>query len=255
VADSETSNPLPFLTIVIPAYNEKDRIQSSLNRVLEYFNRRAIPFELIVVDDGSEDNTAQIADSTENPGAHCVRLKVLRNNGNRGKGYSVRRGMLAALGQYGLFSDTDLSTPIEEYAKLEVEVVNGAHQIAIGSRDVEGSKVEIHQSWIRENGGKLFNRLVRMLVRLPFHDTQCGFKLFDMRHKEALFGRQRIEGFGFDVELLTIANKLGLSAKEVPVVWRHASGSKIRFLRDGTRMMGELLQIRWNEISGQYDPD
>lgn len=243
---------MQLLSVIIPAYNEATRIGTSLDAITSYLNRRETPYEILVVNDGSDDNTSEVAWSRKDTGPFCKSFEVLDNSENRGKGYCVRRGMLAARGRYSLMTDADLSTPIGELEKLEEKVVRGEYAIAIGSRDVEGARVEIRQSWLRENAGKLFNRIVRMLVNLPFRDTQCGFKLFDMGRCRPLFNKQRIERFGFDVELLTAARRMQLPAVEVPIIWRHDSGSKIRLLRDGSRMLLDLARIRWHEFRGTY---
>jgi hypothetical protein len=161
--------------------------------------------------------------------------------------------MLESKGNYALFTDADLSTPIEELSKLEEKVINGPCEIAIGSRDVDGSRVEIRQSWLRENAGKVFNRIVRVSTGLPFWDTQCGFKLFKMDPCRRIFRKQRLERFAFDVEVLYVAKKWGLAVSEVPVVWRHAPDSKVRLFPDAPLTGLDLLKIRWNDIRGLYE--
>lgn len=243
----------PEISVVVPAYNEARRIDSTLRKIVEYLARRGAAFEIVVVDDGSSDDTPGLvaSASTRFPEA-AGRIRLLDNGTNRGKGYSVRRGMLAAQGRWGLLCDADLSTPIEEFEKLERAVQSGPCEIAIGSRDIAGARVEIHQSALRERSGKLYNVMVRTLFGLPFRDTQCGFKLFDLSRCRDIFTRQRIEGFSFDVELLTIADRMGYRIQEVPVVWRHDAGSKVHFLRDGAKMVLDLLGIRWNAWRGRY---
>jgi glycosyltransferase involved in cell wall biosynthesis len=239
---------------VVPAFNEEVRLKSSLDKIDLYLRGRKVSCEIIVVDDGSSDRTAQIAaDYAGNCADHCS-VRVLSNDRNRGKGYSVRRGMLESKGQYALLTDADLSSPIEEMPQLEAFVVNGNCDIAIGSRDVPGSKVEIRQSWLRENAGKTFNRVVRLSTGLPFWDTQCGFKLFKMDVCKSIFRKQRLDRFAFDVELLYIAQKWGLKTVEVPVVWRHADGSKVRLFPDAPLTGLDLLRIRWSDLRGLYDP-
>jgi len=244
--------PQPLVSVVIPAFNEESRIGSSLELILDYFDAREERFEVVVVDDGSSDRTVEAVEEVVRSHANGGVVRVVRNDGNRGKGYSVRRGMLEAIGLHGLLTDADLSTPIDEFPKLEAEVIRGGYDIAIGSRDIEGARVEVHQSSVRENSGKLYNIFVRLLTGFTFRDTQCGFKLFDLARKQDLFGRQLIERFGFDVELLMIAQRLGMSVKEVPVLWRHDSGSKVNFIRDGSRMLFDLLRVRWNGLLGRY---
>jgi dolichyl-phosphate beta-glucosyltransferase len=241
-----------FLSIVIPAYNEDQRLGSSLERILHYMNPRGRPFELVVVDDGSRDRTSQIAQEFSARGDPGWSLRLFPNDGNRGKGYSVRRGMLEAQGAYALLTDADLSSPIEEISKLEKEVVDGNCDIAFGSRDLKESDVQVRQSWFRETSGKIFNRLVRLSTGLPFADTQCGFKLFKMSSCRDLFAAQTIEGLSFDVEILYMARKRGLTLKEVPVVWRHSEGSRVRFAPDAFQMAWDLFKIRWNDVKGKY---
>ncbi len=242
----------PDLTVVVPAFNEARRIEISLEKIVRYFKSRQTAFEVVVVDDGSTDGTPDLVRSASQkwsfPGC---RVGLLENGVNRGKGFSVRRGMLAAGGAWALLCDADLSAPIEEYAELERALGEGC-AIAIASRDVAGARVEVHQSALRERSGKLYNVLVRLLFGLPFRDTQCGFKLFDMGPCRRIFTQQRLTGFGFDVELLVIAQSLGYKVREVPVLWRHDKGSKVHFLRDGAKMILDLVRIRWNALRGCY---
>ncbi len=241
-----------FLSIVIPAYNEEQRIGSSLERILRYLKPRGRPFEFVVVDDGSEDRTSNIAQEFGGRGDPEWSLRLFPNDRNRGKGYSVRRGMVEAQGTYALLTDADLSSPIEEFSKLEKEVVDGKCDIAFGSRDLKESDVQVRQSWFRESSGKIFNRMVRVSTGLPFADTQCGFKLFKMGSCRELFAKQTIEGLSFDVEILYMARKWGLTLKEVPVVWRHSEGSRVRFAPDAFQMAWDLFRIRWNDMKGRY---
>ncbi len=241
-----------FLSIVIPAYNEEQRIGSSLERILRYLQPRGRPFEFVVVDDGSEDRTADIAREFGTSEDAGWSLRLLPNDGNRGKGYSVRRGMLEAQGAFALLTDADLSSPIEEISKLEKEVVDGNCDIAFGSRDLKESEIQVRQSWVRETSGKIFNRLVRLSTGLPYADTQCGFKLFKMSSCRDLFRKQTIEGLSFDVEILYMAHIWGLTLKEVPVVWRHFEGSRVRFAPDAFQMAWDLFRIRWKDVRGRY---
>lgn len=240
----------PQLSVVIPAFDEDTRLRRTLEKILAYLQGRGICHEIIVVDDGSTDQTFQVACqlAEEYPA-----VRVLKNETNRGKGYSVRRGMLEAQGTYALLTDADLSTPIEEVVALEEAVAQGDYAIAFGSRDLPGSRVEIHQSWFRETSGKIFNRMVRFLTGLPYRDTQCGFKLFSMERCRDIFKVQRVDSFGFDVEILYVARKWNLPVAEVPVVWRHSGGSKVRLLPDAFRMLFDLLAILYNERRGHYD--
>lgn len=249
------NNNSPVLSVIVPAHNEEARLKKSLQLICHYFAAREMPTEILVVDDGSTDRTGEIARNMIVPNDSLIQIRVLRNEPNRGKGYSVRRGMLESNGIFALMTDSDLSTPIEEFARLEVEINQGDAQIAIGSRDVEGSRVEVHQSNIRENSGRLFNLFVRLLLPLKFRDTQCGFKLFAMPQSRPIFELQQLERFSFDVEILFIAHRLGLKTAEVPVVWRHAEGSKVQFLRDGPKMLSDLLKIRWYAWTGRYSTD
>jgi glycosyltransferase involved in cell wall biosynthesis len=239
----------PILSIVVPAYNEEKRLPPTLAAILNYL--RNSPYagaEVVVVDDGSRDHTAEIvaAAASEHP---CVRL--VRNPGNRGKGYSIRHGMLEARGTWILFSDADLSAPIEELPKLMDSACARKAQIAIGSRALDRSLIGVHQSWIREISGIFFNRVMRILTGLPFADTQCGFKLYHRDAAQIIFPRQQLDGFGFDVEDLYIARVHGLCAIEVPVRWNNVEGTKVS-LAHGARSFSDLLLVRWNHLRGRY---
>jgi len=241
---------LPFLSIVIPAYNEAARLPATLQTVLDYLDRAwTRQFEILVVDDGSYDGTAACVKEAARARAE---LRLLRNPGNRGKGYSVRHGMLKARGQWVLFTDADLSAPIEEIEKLWEAVQREEAAIAIGSRALDRSLIGVHQPWWREWAGRIFNLFMRVLVGLPFRDTQCGFKLFRRDAVKAIFPRQRIERFGFDVEVLYLARKLGFKTVEVPVRWNHAEGTRVSMLRDSLDMFLDLLRVRWNWYRGVY---
>ncbi len=244
----------PTISVVIPAFNEESRLRESLESVCSYFVARGLPTEVLLVDDGSADLTAEVAASVRSPDPSLLEIRVLKNEVNRGKGFSVRRGMLESRGLFALMTDADLSTPIEEFSKLESSVIDGNFQIGIGSRDIEGSRVEVHQSGVRENSGRLFNLFVRLIFPLPFRDTQCGFKLFSMQQCQRIFELQQLDRFAFDVEILVIGHALGLKTEEIPVVWRHAEGSTLSFFRDGPRMLLDLLNIRWKALSGKYSP-
>ena len=240
----------PQLSIIIPAYNEERRLPSTLARVFSYLAQRGILAELIVVDDGSRDGTAELVRRSRTHAPAGVQLRLLNNPGNRGKGYSVRHGMLEARGERLLFTDADLSAPIEEVEKLEASLDAGA-AVAIGSRSRQ-ELIRAHQSRLRETAGRTFNKIVKLVLRLPFHDTQCGFKLFRRDAAEAIFPCQMIERWGFDPELLYLARHFRFQVEEIPVVWAHVEGAKIRMLRDSARMFVDVIEIRWNALLGRY---
>ena len=232
------------ISIIIPAYNEENRLPGSLGAVRDYLSKTAWDFaEVVVVDDGSRDGTAEAARST---GA-----RVLANPGNRGKGYSVRHGVLEAKGEWVLVTDADLSAPIGELEKLWSAAQEERAQVAIGSRAVDRSLVGVHQPAMREWMGRGFNLAMRLVTGLPFRDTQCGFKLFEAAAAREIFRRQRLDGFGFDVEVLFIAQRLGYRCVEVPVRWDNVEGTKVS-LWLGMRAFLDLLKVRWNGITGKY---
>jgi dolichyl-phosphate beta-glucosyltransferase len=235
------------LSIVIPAFNEERRLPRSLARIREYLDARAISAEIIVVDDGSSDGTANIVDTMR---AAWPALRVIKNPGNRGKGYSVRHGMLEGRGSVVLFTDADLSAPIEEADKLLAAL--DTHDVAIGSRAIDRKLIEVHESRTRELLGILFNKAMRAVLWLPYADTQCGFKAFVRDRSRILFEQQRIERFGFDPELLFLARRHGLTVAEVPVRWAHDEGTRVSTLRDGVKMFLDVLVIRWNSMLGRY---
>ncbi len=235
-------------SIIIPAYNESARIGATLDKVLTYAAERRWEAEVIVVNDGSRDNTVEIV--RQYVEKHPT-LRLLENPGNRGKGYSVRNGMLHAGGEVLLFSDADLSAPIDEAPKLFAAISEGA-DIAIGSRWLQSELQTQKQPLYRQLFGRIFNLLLRMILALKFKDTQCGFKAFSRRAAQAIFPLQKIERWGFDPELLYLAKKLDFKVVEVPVAWAHSEGTRINPLRDGIRMFGEIMKIRWNALSGKY---
>jgi dolichyl-phosphate beta-glucosyltransferase len=238
------------ISIIIPAYNEEKRLPHTIESVLNYFEKGKWSFaELIVVDDGSRDATGSAARSAA--ARARIPVRVAQNPGNRGKGYSVRRGVLEAKGEWALFTDADLSTPIEELESLWSAAALAQAQVAIGSRAVDRSLIGVHQPVFRENVGRLFNLLMRAITGLPFCDTQCGFKLFEARAAHEIFSRQRLERFGFDVEILYIATHLGYRAIEVPVRWNDAPGTKVSLL-GGLAAFADPLKVRWNEATGKY---
>lgn len=238
---------LPELSIVIPAYNEERRLPRTLGCVREYLRGAHPACEVIVVDDGSTDGTAEVVSKMR---GEMPELRLVSNGENRGKGYSVRHGMLEARGRVALFTDADLSAPIEEAEKLLATLE--AADVAIGSRALDRRLIAVHQSRPRELAGILFNRMVRVWTGLPFEDTQCGFKAFSLPRTRIIFEQQRIEDFGFDPEILFLARRHGLRTAEVPVRWAHDPGTKVRVVWDSLRMFADLLRIRWNAVSGRY---
>jgi glycosyltransferase involved in cell wall biosynthesis len=241
----------PSLSLVVPAYNEAPRLGQTLLKIFAYLNEQNIDAEVIVVDDGSLDNTAEVA---ENSFVHAgsVKATLLRNEVNRGKGYAVRAGLLSCTGVTAVFSDADLSTPIEEMPKLLAAISQGA-DIAFGSRALDRSLIWVHQPWRREQGGKVFNTIVRLSTGLPYWDTQCGFKAFRMNACRPVLEGATIDRFGFDVELLYVASLAGLKLSEVAVRWDHREGSKIDFARDSLRMFSEVRRIRRQVRQGGYE--
>jgi len=241
----------PTLSIIIPAFNESARIGSALRQVLACVRQRNWPAEVIVVNDGSRDNTAEIVRRfvAENP---IVRL--IENPVNRGKGFSVRNGMLHASGDVMMFTDADLSSPMEETERLLAAIREGA-DIAIGSRWLDKGRQTKHQPWYRQMFGRCFNLVTRLVMGLPFADTQCGFKAFRREAAYTVFQLQRIERWGFDPELLFIALKRGYRVREVPVTWGHDERSRLSYIRDGIKMLEELVYIRWNAVTGVYSRD
>jgi dolichyl-phosphate beta-glucosyltransferase len=233
-------SPDPLLSIVIPAFNEVDRLEPTLRRVIEYCRAEKPAWEILVVDDGSTDGTVALAHRI---GLEAPELRVIELGGNRGKGAAVRAGMRAAAGRRVLFSDADLATPIEELAKLE-RALDGGHDIAIASRAAPGADIRVRQHPLRELMGRSFNLMVRTVAVGGFRDTQCGFKLFTREAAHDLFARAAVDGFAFDVEVLWLARGRYRIA-EVPVVWRHVEESKVSPGSDAARMFLDLLRIRW----------
>jgi dolichyl-phosphate beta-glucosyltransferase len=237
----------PELSIVIPSFNEELRLPVTLADISAYIRASKRETEVIVVDDGSTDRTADVANSFR---GEIQRLRVITNEKNRGKGYSVRHGMLEARGRIVLFTDADLSAPIDEADKLLAALAD--HDVAIGSRALNRNLISVHQSVFRENAGIIFNLIVRAVLRLPFVDTQCGFKAFRRDRCRVMFQQQRIERFGFDPELLYLARHHGLSAAEIPVRWAHSPATKVSMWRDSIQMFLDVFIIRWNALKGRY---
>ncbi|MGA9474745.1 MAG: dolichyl-phosphate beta-glucosyltransferase [Terriglobales bacterium] len=235
-------------SIIIPAYNESGRIRPTLDELLRYVEQRKWDTEILVVDDGSHDDTRDIV---RKYGKAHSQILLIENPGNRGKGYSVRNGMLHARGDICLFTDADLSSPISEAQKLFDAIAAGA-DIAIGSRWLRADLQTERQPLYRQLFGRIYNLVLRIFLNLNFVDTQCGFKAFRREAAQRIFPLQRIERWGFDPEILFLARRLGFSVKEVPVVWAHSEGTRLNPFRDGIRMFGEVLRVRWNSILGAY---
>jgi glycosyltransferase involved in cell wall biosynthesis len=241
----------PHLSVVIPAFNEESRLGPSLTRIERYLRQQRIDAEILVVDDGSTDSTAGVA--AQQLKGH--RGRVLRSPENCGKGHAARRGFHEATGRWILMTDADLSSPIEEYAKLAAAAPDRDLDIALGSRALSESRIEKRQNPLRQSMGKTFNLFVRLLTGLPFRDTQCGFKLLDRSRTEPLFEKMRVDGFAFDVELIFLAQRFGLSVAEVPVIWRNDERSSVGLVTDPARMLFDLMLIRWRFRRGVYNPE
>ena len=241
----------PHLSIVIPAYNESARIEGTLARVMECVKNQGWDAEVLVVDDGSRDATPEIIQAWMQ---RYSRLHLIKNEGNRGKGYSVRNGLLQAAGEIVMFTDADLSAPMEEAERLFAAISDGA-DVAIGSRWLDKQRQTIHQPLYRRFFGRCFNWVTRIVMGLPFKDTQCGFKAFKRTAAQVIFRLQRIERWGFDPEILFIAQKLGYDIREVPVTWGHDERSRMSYLKDGMKMLEEMAVIRANSLAGRYDED
>ena len=239
----------PKLSIVIPAYNECSRIERTLGRVLDCVQERGWDAEVLVIDDGSRDETAAIVERWM---VGHSRLHLVKNPGNRGKGYSVRNGLLQAAGDVVMFTDADLSAPMEEAERLVAALEAGA-DVAIGSRWMDRTRQTIHQPMYRQVFGRCFNWITRTVMGLPFKDTQCGFKAFKREAAQVIFRLQTIERWGFDPEILFIAQKLKYVIEEVPVTWGHDERSRMSYLRDGIKMLEEMAVIRSNSVAGRYD--
>ena len=243
----------PHLSVVIPAYNEETRIAGSLDRLRSWLSGQPGSSEVLVVDDGSRDETARLVErfAAENAGSP-VEMRMLSNRLNRGKGYSLKHGVLMAAGEYLLLSDADFSTPIEELPRLLELVSSEKYGIAIGSRGLEESKIEIHQPLWRESMGRCFNMLVRAITSLPYRDTQCGFKVMRREVVLPLFRAARVERFAYDVEILYLARRAGIRVAEVPVIWRDSPGSRVNAVLDSFDMLKDIIGIVLRARRGRY---
>lgn len=242
----------PEISVVIPAFDEAARLSRPLERIFEYFESQNVRAEVILVDDGSTDGTSEIARSVF---AHHSEFnsQVIRYDQNRGKGFAIRTGLKACRSEIALFSDADFSSPIEEMPKLVDPIRRGEYDVTFGSRALDRSLIGTHQPWRREQGGKVINLVIKTMSGLPFFDTQCGFKAFNMNKFRPLLDVMTIDRFGFDVEFLFVAKYNGLRLKEIPVRWNNVEGSKVAVFRDTRRMFFELAEIRRNARRGLYD--
>lgn len=237
-----------FLSVVIPAYNEESRIGPTLRQMCPFLMDNFRNFEIIVVDDGSTDHTRAVV---EGLAEELGNIRLLGYEANQGKGYAVGKGVLASNGDLVLFSDADMSTPVEEIRRL-IPFISDGFDIVIGSRGLRESDVRVKQPWYREYMGKMFNVIVRLLTVKGIKDTQCGFKLFSGEAARSLFSKALIKGFAFDVEVLFLAKQSGYDIKEVPIKWFNSPASRVRLVMDPLKMFLELLRIRAYHILGRY---
>ena len=241
---------IPRVSIVVPAYNEAARLERSLHDLVAYLDTNG-GAELLVVDDGSSDGTAVVAERYLSQ--HCrFGWRLLRLPANRGKGFAVRHGLLAARAPVAAFTDADMSTPIAELPKLLDLIAGGSCDVAFGSRALDRRLIETSQPMYRDYAGRLFNLVLRLATALPYHDTQCGFKAFRMAACRSIIESAIVDGFGFDIELLFVAHRSGLRLQEVPVRWHHEEGSKVRMMRDGPQMLADIIRVRRLMIAGHY---
>ncbi len=238
-----------YISIIIPAYNEEKKIADTLTIIVEYLNQKRWNAEILVIEDGSKDNTAKIIREIAQ---HHDCIHLIQNNINKGKGYSVKQGVLAARGEFILFTDADNSTPIEEVEKLLFALENSKCDIAIGSRSLPKSRIEIPQPFYRKIMGKVFNIFVRMILKLNIKDTQCGFKCFPQNIARQLFQYQRLERFGFDAEILFLAQRHRYHIKEIPILWKNRMESRVHIIKDSIRMLMELCIVKRNHLLGLY---
>ena len=242
---------MPLLSIVIPAYNESARIGRTLDATIEYLDKQPYSSEIIVVDDGSQDDTVEVVTAIQSRAGD--RLRILCNPGNKGKGYAVRNGMLNSKGDIALFYDADLSTPTGEIPTVIDPILKGEFDVVFGSRALDTSLIGTHQSMLREAIGRTGNFILRTLTGLNFKDTQCGFKAFSRAAADSVFALQQIEGFGFDPEVLFIAKKLGFRLHETPVRWNHVEGSKVHVIGTPLKVLMEISTIRIYDLAGKYE--
>ncbi len=242
---------MPFLSIVIPAYNEEKRIGRTLEGTFEYLSAQSYDYEVLVVNDGSRDRTAEKV--LEFAAQTSGRLQLIENPGNRGKGYAVRNGMLQARGEVALFYDADLATPTSEIIKVVTPIVENRYDVVFGSRALDRELIGEHQSFLRELRGRGGNIFLRATLGLDFRDTQCGFKAFRREAAQSIFQLQRIDGFGFDPEILFIGQKQGWRLLEMPVRWNHVEGSVVTLFGTTIKVLMEVSTIRWNDLTGKYD--
>ena len=244
----------PYLSIVVPAYNEAQRLPATIARMAEYLQTRDFSYQLIIVDDGSRDQTRQVAREfcAQHSWAHLLFYDAHGQAANRGKGFAVRQGILHSSGRDVLFSDADLSTPIEEIERLLPPISRGDCDICIASRALPESKLAIHQPWYREWMGRTFNRFVQRIIHTSVMDTQCGFKAFRGEVAKDIFRRARIDGFGFDTEIIYLAGKLKYRVREIGVTWRHQDDSRVNPLLAPLQMLRELVEVRLNDLRGYY---
>lgn len=244
---------MPYLSIVIPAYNEESRIGRTLECTFDYLDHQSYDSEVIVVNDGSKDRTAERVREFESRAKG--RLRLVENPGNRGKGYSVRNGMLQSQGQISLFYDADMATPASEIVKVIEPIAENNYDVVFGSRALNYELIGEHQSFLRELRGRGGNLLLRALLGLDFKDTQCGFKAFRRQAAQAIFPLQRVDGFGFDPEILFIGQKQGWRLLETPVRWNHVEGSSVTLFGTTVKVLMEVSTIRLNDLTGKYDYD
>jgi len=230
---------IKMISVIIPAFNEEKRLPDTIDEIINYFKHLKLTFEIIIIDDGSTDSTKDIILKKYN----FKNINYLRNKINKGKGFSIKKGVLNAKGDLILFTDADLSTPIFEFEKLK-EYLNKGYDIAIASRALKFSKIEKHQNILRETMGKIFNLIVRLILLKEYHDTQCGFKLFKSTVAKEIFPKTTIDGFAFDVEILILAKILKFKVIETPVIWSNSPESKINPIKDSIKMLKDLIKLR-----------